>query len=510
MIYFDGQLLSASLDVCLQLLALELLLSAAVHRHVGVRSATPEGVGDPFRASTVLRSGSSLRWWAAGFVIGLSAINRGAILLLLPFLVIWIRGVLRRNWAIGPYATVQMSGRSATHAITAALLPTCVLVGLVVLHNVRVDSRASGGRMGPLPVAHNMGINFYLGNHWSLREINKTGHPQHFSHYDEIMMLPEQAGVSGAFAASQFLFRRTLEDIAADPGQWLRLMLVKVGELGHGAEIPRSANLYAVRSHSAVLAILLWKNIIAFPSGVIIPLGMVGMALAVCGWRGHWLPLAMALTQFVFVLMFFVTARYRLPAMPLMMLYGVFAVGQIAGALRTRAWGRGAALVAAVIVLGAACNWRIAGGAEEHGYYEYALLAQVHDQAGRLDVAIENYEEALRLNPDYAWAHLQLGAALLRRGDLRLAEKRLRRGIDLEPHSPNVPIARLNLGRVLARQRQLREAVEVWEAALAQDSNVPLVHAELCDALHRLGRAREAEPHCTAAAEAAAHRMRGD
>lgn len=363
--------------------------------------------------------------------------------------------------------------------------------------------------MGLLPVAHNMGINFYLGNHLSLREINKTGHPQHFSHYDEIMMLPVQAGVSGAFAASQFLFHQTLEDITADPGKWLHLMLVKVGELGHGAEIPRSGNLYAVRSHSPVLAALLWKNIIAFPSGVVIPLGLVGMALALRGWRGHWLPLAMALTQCGFVLMFFVTARYRLPAMPLVTLYGVFAIERVVAAMRTRKWRRTAALIAAIAALGVACNWRVSPGDEEHGYYEYALLAQVHDQAGRLDEAIVNYQEALRLNPDYAWAHLQLGAASLRWGDLRPAERHLRIGIELEPNSPNVPIARLNLGRVLARQRQLREAVEVWEAALAQDPQVPLVRAELCDALHRLGREREAQPHCTAAAEMAARRMRG-
>ncbi|HRX85016.1 MAG TPA: glycosyltransferase family 39 protein, partial [Phycisphaerae bacterium] len=338
LVYFDGELLSANLDVLFQLLALELLLGAAVTRTTG-------------------------RWTAAGVVMGLSVVNRGAILLLLPLAAAWTWCVMRRGWPVGPSrgATRERMGR-AVQAVAGVVLPTVVTLGLAVAHNVRVDAAASQGRMGLLPVAYNLGINFYLGNHWSLRDINKTSHPRHFSHYDEIMQLPVDAGVTGAFAGSQYLFHRTLADIRSDPGSWLRLMVHKLVELGQGREIPRSANLYAHRHDSLVLRALLWKHVIAFPGGLVIPFGLVGLAAVLPQWRRHALVLLAIGTQAAFVLMFFVTARYRLPVMPLLLLYGVAAVGVLVSAWRRGAWGRFAATSGAVAVLMVVCNWGVVPG----------------------------------------------------------------------------------------------------------------------------------------------------
>jgi hypothetical protein len=361
--------------------------------------------------------------------------------------------------------------------------------------------------MGMLPVAHNLGINFYLGNHWSLRDVNKTSHPQHFSRYDEFMQLPVDAGVTGAFAGSQFLVRQTLAEMRAHPREWLRLMALKFRELCHGAEIPRSGNMYAHRRYSPVLGALLWKQGVAFPGGVIIPLGLTGLALALRHWRRHALLLAAIAAQAVFVLMFFVTARYRLPVMPLLILYGAFALSVAGQACRARAWARLGCVILGSAVLFWWCNRGVGRGPEEHGYYEYCLLAQVRHQAGDIAEAIRWYEEGLRLNPDYAWGHLHLGRALLHEQRWRQAEEHIRRCLAAEPYSPNVPYAHVSLGQALAGQQRLSEAVACWEQALAEDPRVPGAHAELCSALRRMGRESEAAAHCAAAAEHASSKF---
>lgn len=479
LIYFDGELLSACLDVFLQLLTLELLLAAG-------------------------QAGGTGHWAAAGIAMGLSIINRGAMLLLLPWVVVWCWAVARRGWPVGiAEGRVRATRAQAGRAVAGVIVPSVILLALVVAHNVRSDP-ASRGQFGILPVAHNMGINFYLGNHWSLREINKTAHPSHFSHYDRFMQMPVDAGVSGAFAGSQFLFHRTLADIRAAPREWLQLMVVKFGELLRGSEIPRSANLYAHRRSSLVLRALLWSRGIGFPAGLVIPLGLVGLGIACAEWRRHLLAILAVLTQGAFVLMFFVTARYRLPAMPLLILYGVSALAFMAGAFRALRWGRVGLAAVATAGLLFVSNWDVRAASEEPGYYEYCLLGQVYHQHGNIAAAEDWYREGLRLNPDYAWAHLQLGRVLLQQKRWREAESHLRRCLELEPDTPNVPAANVMLGQALAGQGRTREAVALWEAALARDPAVPVAHAELCAALRRLGRAGDAAPHCTAAAEAAA------
>ncbi|HRX87771.1 MAG TPA: tetratricopeptide repeat protein, partial [Phycisphaerae bacterium] len=132
--------------------------------------------------------------------------------------------------------------------------------------------------------------------------------------------------------------------------------------------------------------------------------------------------------------------------------------------------------------------------------------AQVHHQDGELDEAIRWYREGLRLNPDYAWGHLHLGQALLQEGRWRDAEAQLRRGIALEPDTPNVPWAYVALGEALAKQYRTDEAIAAWREALAHDPRVPRADAELCATLRRLGRDREAAEHCAAAARLQAER----
>jgi tetratricopeptide (TPR) repeat protein len=75
---------------------------------------------------------------------------------------------------------------------------------------------------------------------------------------------------------------------------------------------------------------------------------------------------------------------------------------------------------------------------------------------GRIDEAIRHYENALRTNPDYAKAHNNLAAALLQRGRFDEAIRHFSETLRIDPYHAN---AHFNLAVLLERQGRVAEAI---------------------------------------------------
>jgi tetratricopeptide (TPR) repeat protein len=111
---------------------------------------------------------------------------------------------------------------------------------------------------------------------------------------------------------------------------------------------------------------------------------------------------------------------------------------------------------------------------------------------GRLEPAIELFRESIRIDPELAETHAQLGAALLARGDLDAAAPPLHRAIELEP---DLADALYNLGVLEHRRGDFNRAVGHFRRAVDVRPDHFEAHLGLGTDLPGLGRHDEAIVH---------------
>lgn len=356
-----------------------------------------------------LRASESLLWWhwlGAGALLGLAALVR-AELLLLVFVVppwIWLRDRSARP------------GRRRAIAAVAFVVGAVLAVAPVTIRNATVGGDA-------VLISANGGINFYIGTNPQYRGMVglRPG-----TEWERLVHEPDSEGVTEVGSAhSAYFVRKAIRTIGDAPGRNAAHAGKKLVLFWHGHELASNADLYRTRAASPVMRALVWRAPgLYFPFGVIGPLCLIGIAIAVR--RRHVArPLIAVVGLLVVVAVaFFVTARFRAPLLPIAIMFAAFAVETIAAELRRN---RSRALVlfgAAVLPL-----WIVANGdwvfAADRAYYARQVTAEVHhyrgsvlmDSYGRYSEAREELRAAIALEPTRASSHFNLGQAAARQGD---------------------------------------------------------------------------------------------
>jgi tetratricopeptide (TPR) repeat protein len=246
----------------------------------------------------------------------------------------------------------------------------------------------------------------------------------------------------------------------------------KALELLRGDEISRDTSIYGSRVDNEVLAFLLWKRIIAFPSGLLIPLELLGILLVIARshrgglGRRHVLVLAALISQAAFVLAFFVTTRYRLPLIVVAIPYAAYAVATSVEAIRSRgsvSRAQSGLIVALGLALFVLCNVGLSPMPAAHEPFELEYLGSVLAARGLSTQAVQQWQRAIALDPRYAPSHFQLGRYFLRSGELARADAHFIAGLRV---APNAWPARLELARVLEQQERRAEAADQIRRAL--------------------------------------------
>ncbi len=273
--------------------------------------------------------------------------------------------------------------------------------------------------------------------------------------------------------------------------------------------------------------------------GVLTTIPLAWLALAVpLAWRGRVDPSGSVLRGFVLAvaLLFgmcaltlglycFGALRYEVDFLPALVLLAVIGILSLERALasqplwrRVVRWGYGLLLAFSVAVNLLVSVERSAEADNDLGmqlqgsghvpeairHYEQALrldpdLADAHVnlanalmQSGRIPEAIEHYEQVLWVKPGFSKGHNDFGIALARLGRLTEAISHYEQALRIKPDFFE---AHNNLGNALLQSGRIQEAIEQFKQALAIKPDFADAHCDLGNAFLQEGKIDEAIPH---------------
>jgi Flp pilus assembly protein TadD len=287
---------------------------------------------------------------------------------------------------------------------------------------------------------------------------------------------------------SGYYTRRTIAEIREDPAHWLGLLARKTWYFFNAYEISDIKYLPRyVSKYSAVLRLPLVNF------AVVMPLGLVGFWLVVRRrMRQAWIVAAAFLGVGLTSIIFFVVWRFRLPAVPFLLVLGGYTVSEMVGAVRRRS-ARGllilAVPVAVLTVLSTLGLSTMKRG--EHVATYVANEAALFTIAGRPEQAIEVYKEAIVADPTDARPYYYIGKAYASMGMIPQAKEMLDKAMTVSPSY--APFALLSTGIAYANQGNFADASGYFKRATEADPSIAMAWYDYGLSLFKVGKHAEAE-----------------
>lgn len=391
-------------------------------------------------------------WFVAGLLLGIAALFRGNVLLFAPFLCAWILlSTNSKKWA------------------KVILLGAGVLAGIApaTIHNYLAERDF-------ILITSNGGFNFFIGN-------NEQADGR-FVMPPRVNMDQDPSGLRIAEAdlgqspmrsseVSRYWKSRAMSFIRTQPARFVKLLFLKMYYFWGRAEI---AQIYSLQQMKSIMPIL---KLPLAGFWLIGPLALISIVMI--AWkreRSGALLLLFVISYMLSLLPFFMTARYRIPVIPILCLLAAGSVESLTRWFRGRRWKEAGLWLGGFIALGLFFNNTGAQMEKEEGAQFHNALGLIYKSEGKIGEALGQYEKSLQMKrTPYAFANL---ANLYHdQKDYSAAEKFYAEALRLETDNARIFF---NRGQSRLALGQMREAQEDFEKAVALDERIqPLAHYNL-------------------------------
>ena len=406
-----------------------------------------------------------VRLLIAGACVGLAALARPTILILL----------LAIPFAFAAYR----QGRTTTRPRASWLRPSAIVVAAcaIVLLPATLHNYSAGRAF--VPVTWAGGLNFYIGNN-AEADGRSAWIPGARSEWmggeaEALAIASQQAGDSlSAAQASRFYTARGMDFLTTQPAAAAQLLAKKIYMFWEGPERSNEKYLY-----------FFWDRFglgrVPMPGfWLVAPFALAGIALSWPRRRELALLYLFVLAYFVGVVVFFVVARYRLPVVPVLIVFAAYAMVETFTALRARRIPRAALVLALFAAAFAIVNasypdflrrrpahvaishYTLAGAYTERGDNDAALVELAHARAAFESAPSRHYAEIAQD------IYFKLGTALYQRGNCNEAIKALGQ---VSPAGPRAYEARFMFAECCEKIGRFAEAGKAYEQALQLEPN---------------------------------------
>jgi tetratricopeptide (TPR) repeat protein len=383
-------------------------------------------------------------WILAGLCFGLLAICRPEMLIVLPFILIWL-------WR---------SSLASRHG--PALMTVVALAGIAI-----VPVRNYIVARDPVLFTAHSGINFYYGNNpaadgtWQpTRELEKGAG---FSHerLKQVSRSIEGREVKPS-QASAYWTGKGLKFITSQPLKYLRLEARKLLYFLSNYEVPNDYYPETARASSLPLK-LAFVNF-----GLALAFGLAGMVWA---WprRRQAVPAYLLVAVYLLSsLVFYVLSRLRAPVIPFLLMFAGYGLSELVDALRHRKTTRAAVGLAAAVVVYLGSNLI---PMQKQSYSAQAWTQTGNICLGQRNVgpAIEAFRHALAVQPSAYGARYSLVLALAGSGKVEAAEAEFEHLAEVASSSEGRSLVRLASARLAIARRDFAQAAALYRSALAEN-----------------------------------------
>jgi tetratricopeptide (TPR) repeat protein len=420
-LFFDAQLLNPVLVIFFNLLVVLILFS-------------------------YLREPKWIKLLAAGVILGLSSITHGLAMTFVPFGLLWLVILLSRI-------------RASTLKIVGSAFLFLIGFLLVISLTAFTNWLASGDLV---LVSSNTGLNFYIGNN---ANYDYTTSIRPGIEWEALIQRPIQEGLNEPSERSAYFWKQAFSFMTGQPLSYLKLLGRKLFFIADGFEKKRNQDPYLFRQYSLPLRLLLWKWVVYFPFGLLFPLGLMGLVAffrragsQIRSW-GAILLFYFLLSQALALLFFFVNARYRLPLVPFLIIFAAFGIYSLYQLLKARKLKPAAVLIAVFLVFLVISNLSRHPLTAKDSAEEHYNLGMVYARQDKPDRALQEYQQAVTLLPDYVMAHFQIALIYDQENKPEQAEKKYLEVIDLFPRAA---LAYNNLGLIYEKRGDYLKAEEYY------------------------------------------------